>query len=232
MLSLLRPSFPSLSSLSSSLPRLPAFLSSSTPSTSSPAQRLTGIRHRSQLAPRSIKYIKRHKGIIPIPTGGSIKGTTLSFGQYGIRIKGNGARLSAKQLGVAEEVIKRKIKSVKGAKVWMRVFPDVPVCVKGNETRMGKGKGAFEFWATRVPTGRVLFEIGGVDIREEIARDALRQASAKLPVTTSFITRSSTPRLGGLDIAEGDEVLIKGKKCVYGADSSSVSATQSSGGGL
>jgi len=105
-------------------------------------------------------------------------------------------RLTAKQLQTAEEVIKRIIKTVKGSKVYLRVFPDIPVCIKGNETRMGKGKGSFEFWATRVPTGRVIFEIGGAPIREELARQALRQAADKLPSTMEFITRKTPPRLG------------------------------------
>lgn len=88
------------------------------------------VRFRSQLAPKNVKYIKRQKGVIPIPTGGSVKGTTLAFGDYGIRVKGNGGRLSADHLTVAEDVIKRIIKVVKGAKVYMRVFPNTPVSVK------------------------------------------------------------------------------------------------------
>ncbi|KAI0045231.1 ribosomal protein L16 [Auriscalpium vulgare] len=155
-------------------------------------------RFRHQLAPRRVTFIKRHKGVIPIPTGGSTKGTTLAYGDWGLRIKGEGVRLSAKQLTSAEEVIKRKIKVVKGAKVYLRVFPDIPVCIKGNETRMGKGKGTFEFWATRVPTGRVIFEIGGAPIREELARDALRQAGNKLPTVMEFIDKKTPPRLGSL----------------------------------
>ncbi|OJA09069.1 hypothetical protein AZE42_06765 [Rhizopogon vesiculosus] len=176
----------------------------------------SGVRFRSQLAPRQVQHIKRHKGRVPIPIGGSTKGTTLAYGEWGIRIKGMGVRFSAKQLTTAEEVIKRKIKVVKGAKVYLRVFPDIPVCIKGNETRMGKGKGTFEFWATRVPTGRVIFEIGGAPIREELAREgrisqlfhfyyrnsspltALRQAADKLPTIMEFITRSTPPRLGNL----------------------------------
>jgi ribosomal protein L16/L10AE len=75
-------------------------------------------------------HIKRHKGRVPIPTGGSIKGTTLAYGEWGIRIKGQGVRMTAKQLTTAEEVIKRKLKVIKGAKVYLRVFPDIPVCVK------------------------------------------------------------------------------------------------------
>ena len=91
---------------------------------------LNFARFRSQLAPMRVKYLRRHKGVLPIPIGGSIKGTTLAFGDWGIRIKGNGMRLTAKQLTAAEEVLKRKLKVVKGAKVYMRVFPDIPVCVK------------------------------------------------------------------------------------------------------
>lgn len=106
--------------------------------------------------------------MLPIPVGGSTKGTTLSYGEWGIRVKGNGMRITAKQLKSADEALRRKLKPIKGAKVYMRVFPDIPVCIKvrslvvvelacindtfsiqGNETRMGKGKGSFEFWATR-----------------------------------------------------------------------------------
>jgi len=76
------------------------------------------------------------------------------------------------------------------------VFPDIPVCVKGNETRMGKCKGSFEYWACRAPPGRVIFEIGGEGLREEIARDALKIVSAVLPARTDFITRATPPRVG------------------------------------
>ncbi|KAG6877208.1 hypothetical protein C0993_009400 [Termitomyces sp. T159_Od127] len=187
-------------SLSSSLSRLvgstASHASHRAPTALGPLSLFT--RGRSQLAPRQVKNVKRHKGRVPIPIGGSTKGTTLAYGDWGIRIKGNGARLSAKQLTTAEEVIKKKIKIIKGSKVYLRVFPDIPVCIKGNETRMGKGKGTFEFWATRVQTGRVIFEIGGTPIREELARDALRQAASKLPTVMEFINRSTPPRLGRL----------------------------------
>ena len=99
-----------------------------------PKVSLGGVRFRSQLAPRRVQNVKRHKGRIPIPTGGSTRGTTLAFGEWGIRIKGMGVRFSAKQLMTAEEVIKRKIKVVKGAKVYLRVFPDIPVCIKVRRT--------------------------------------------------------------------------------------------------
>lgn len=152
----------SLLSLSSALPRIRQALAPV-----SVPKGTFGARFRNQIAPRKVKYAKRQKGRIPIPTGGSTRGTTLAYGEYGIRIKGQGVRFTAKQLTTAEEVIKRAIKVVKGAKVYLRVFPDIPVCIKvrfrlackwncvdavymqGNETRMGKGKGTFEFWATR-----------------------------------------------------------------------------------
>ncbi|KAF8492195.1 ribosomal protein L10e/L16 [Russula emetica] len=140
------------------------------------------VRLRHQLAPRKVTFVKRHKGVIPIPTGGSTKGTTLAYGDWGLRIKGQGVRLTAKQLTTAEEVIKRKIKPIKGAKVYLRIFPHIPVCIKG--------KGTFEYWAARVPTGRVIFEIGGAPVREELARDGRIvlfpcRISANCPCSTS-----------------------------------------------
>jgi Ribosomal protein L16p/L10e len=123
----------SLSSLSRSLLSTPGKAPSTSP------QIITALgpcsifsRGRAQLAPLQVKNIRRHKGRIPIPTGGSTKGTTLAYGEWGIRIKGNGARLSAKQLTTAEEVIKKKMKVIKGTKVYLRVFPDIPVCIKVN----------------------------------------------------------------------------------------------------
>ncbi|KZV72011.1 mitochondrial ribosomal protein L16 [Peniophora sp. CONT] len=153
---------------------------------------------RNVLAPKRVKFSRVHKNIVPIPIGGSIKGTTLSFGDYGLRIKGEGARIPARTLKAVYETLRRKLKPVKGCKIWLRRFPDFPVSIKGNETRMGKGKGTFEYWATRCATGKVLFEIGGGALREELARDALRLANDKLPTKMEFITRSTPPRLGRL----------------------------------
>ncbi|CAG8831296.1 16342_t:CDS:1, partial [Gigaspora rosea] len=125
-----------------------------------------------------------HKGRVPVRTGGSTKGNTVVYGDYGLRVK-DGVRLSSSQLTAAWQAIKRKIKVIKGSQVWMRVFPDIPVTSKGNETRMGKGKGSFEYWACRVPLNKIVFEVGGGGIRREVAKDALRLASDKLPVKTS-----------------------------------------------
>ncbi|CAD6888455.1 unnamed protein product [Tilletia caries] len=141
----------------------------------------TTIRHKGNLAPRRVKYRKAHKGRIPVKTGGSTKGTTVQQGTYGIRVL-EPARLTAKQLQSAETALKRRLKVIKGAQVYLRVFPDIPVCVKGNETRMGKGKGAFEFWAC-----------------------PLRLASAKLPVRTEFVSLQSNPRLGSILIERDDQ---------------------------
>lgn len=135
--SLLRPTF-------LTRPSLPSFLAHRLLPPSLPT---VFTRLRSALAPRKVKWPRRHKGRVPIPVGGSTKGTTLVFGDYGIRVKGMGKRLSAKQLQTAELAMRHKVKTIKGAKLHLRVFPDLPVGVKGNETRMGKGKGGFEYWA-------------------------------------------------------------------------------------
>ncbi|KZT61655.1 mitochondrial ribosomal protein L16 [Calocera cornea HHB12733] len=165
------------------------------------------IRFAGVLAPKRSKYKKAHKGRVPIPTGGSLKGTTIVHGEYGIRVKGNGMRLSAKQLTSADTALKRKLKVLKSAKIWLRVFPDIPVCVKGNEVRMGKGKGGFDHWAVRCPTGRVIFEVGGDGVSEQLARDALRLVAGKLPCQVEFITRKTGPKLGNLQLSR--DVLTK-----------------------
>ncbi|GAA6060034.1 hypothetical protein JCM10212_001031 [Sporobolomyces blumeae] len=188
--------FPRSSSLLSSFSRLS--LSSSSPSSSSsslfqPTQ-LLQVRNKS-LVPRRTKYRKSHKGRTPLALGGSTKGTTLEWGDYGLRVN-EAVRLTAKHLEVAEAALKRGLKPIRGSKVYLRVFPDIPVCIKGNETRMGKGKGTFEFWACRAKMGRVILEIGGPNLRPEMAHAVMRLAAAKLPVTTEVIDRTSSPRVG------------------------------------
>jgi len=131
------------------------------------------------------------------PQGGSIKGTTLCRGDYGLRILAS-ARFSSQLLSSCSEALKRKLRPIKGAQVHMRVFPHTPVCVKGNETRMGKGKGSFAFWAAKVPMGRVVFEVGGGGLREEVAKAALRLAQHRLGVPSEFITTATPARLGNI----------------------------------
>lgn len=153
----------------------------------------TSVRFASNFAPRRTKHRKAQKGKIPLPTGGSTKGTTVEFGEYGLRIK-EGARLTGRQLTAVYNTLRRKLKTVKNAQIWMRVFPDIPVTTKGNEVRMGKGKGTFEYWACRVPLNRIVFEIAGM--RKEIAKEAFRLASYKLPVKTEFVERGAKPIVG------------------------------------
>ncbi|KAI9497753.1 ribosomal protein L16p/L10e-domain-containing protein [Zychaea mexicana] len=158
-----------------------------------PAVLTMSVRFASNFSPRRTKYRKSQKGKIPLPTGGSTKGTTVEFGEYGLRIK-EGARLTGRQLTSVFTTMRRKLKTVKGSQMWMRVFPDIPVTTKGNEVRMGKGKGSFEYWACRVPLNRVIFEIGGM--RKEIAKEAFRLASYKLPVKTEMVERGTKPVVG------------------------------------
>ncbi|CAO3649339.1 unnamed protein product [Cunninghamella blakesleeana] len=158
-----------------------------------PGAIMMSIRQASNFSPRRTKYRKAHKGKIPVPTGGSTKGTTVEFGDYGLRIK-EGARLTARQLTAVHNTLRRKIKTVKGSRMWMRVFPDIPVTSKGNEVRMGKGKGTFDYWACRVPINRIIFEIGGM--RKEIAKEAFRLVSNKIPVKTEMVERGTKPIVG------------------------------------
>jgi large subunit ribosomal protein L16 len=133
------------------------------------------------LQPKRTKYRKAHKGRIH---GKAKGGTQLNFGAYGLKAMTPG-RLSARQIEAARRAITRHMKRV--GKLWIRVFPDVPVSSKPAEVRQGKGKGSPEWWAARVKPGRVLFELEGVP--QDLAREAFTLAAAKLPVQTRFITR-------------------------------------------
>lgn len=163
---------------------------------------LNSVRFASNLAPRKRKHRKAQKGRVPVRTGGSQKGNFVAFGDYGLRVK-EGVRLSADVLTACQNVIRRKVKAAKGTKIWMRVFPDIPVSAKGNESRMGKGKGAFEYWACRVPKDKILFEIGGPTLPIELAKEAFRLAMSCLPVKAQFVDRYNDPhRAAVLKLAE------------------------------
>ncbi|MPZ11340.1 MAG: 50S ribosomal protein L16 [Kiloniellaceae bacterium] len=133
------------------------------------------------LQPKRTKYRKAHKGRIH---GNAKGGTQLNFGAYGLKALTPG-RLSARQIEAARRAITRHMKRV--GKLWIRIFPDVPVSSKPAEVRQGKGKGSPEWWAARVKPGRVLFELEGVP--QDVAREAFILAAAKLPVQTKFIAR-------------------------------------------
>ena len=133
------------------------------------------------LQPKRTKYRKAFKGSI---NGESKGGTDLNFGAFGLKsLEPN--RVTAREIEAARRAITRHMK--RQGRVWIRIFPDLPVTKKPTEVRMGKGKGSVEYWAARVAPGRVMFEIDGVG--EDVAREALRLGAAKLSVRTRFVAR-------------------------------------------
>lgn len=163
-------------------------------STVKPMMNLTFKRLKHEYAPRYKRIRKAMKGKVPVRTGGSIKGNTLQYGQYGMRLKTEGTRMTAAQLKEADKVILREIKPF-GGQLIRRLACNLAVCVKGNQTRMGKGKGAFDHWAVRVPTGKMLFEVRG-EIHDKVMREAFRKAAAKLPGVCEVVTKESPIRVG------------------------------------
>ena len=133
------------------------------------------------LQPKRTKFRKQFKGRIH---GVAKGGTDLSFGAFGLKAM-EPERVTARQIEAARRAITRQMK--RQGRVWIRVFPDVPVSKKPTEVRMGKGKGSPEYWVCRVKPGRIMFELDGVT--EEVAREALRLGAAKLPIKTRFIQR-------------------------------------------
>lgn len=133
------------------------------------------------LAPKRTKFRKAFKGRIH---GKAYSGSTLSFGSYGLKAM-TPDRVTSRQIEAARRALTRFMK--RQGQVWIRIFPDIPVSQKPAEVRMGKGKGAIEFWAVRIQPGRIMFELDGV--KEEVAREALELAAAKLPVKSKFVMR-------------------------------------------
>jgi large subunit ribosomal protein L16 len=133
------------------------------------------------MSPKRTKYRKAHKGRIH----GNAKGNTqLNFGAFGLKAL-EPERITARQIESARRAITRAMK--RAGRVWIRIFPDLPVSTKPAEVRMGSGKGSPEFWVARVQPGRIVFEIDGV--AETLAREALALGAAKLPIRTKFVTR-------------------------------------------
>ncbi|KAJ3089851.1 mitochondrial ribosomal large subunit component [Quaeritorhiza haematococci] len=146
-------------------------------------------RHNQNLRPRRLKFRKAQKGFFKVPSGGSLRGTSLSFGQYGLAAV-EGGRLKASQLENARTGIRRVIKQDKGSKIILRAFPHRPVTAKGSESRMGKGKGAVDYFGTWVKEGSVIFEVRNV--RGELAKKAMRVAASVLPIRTKFLEAKPT----------------------------------------
>ena len=134
------------------------------------------------LQPKRTKFRKQMKGR---NRGLAQRGSTVSFGEYALKATDRG-RMTARQIEAARRAMTRHIK--RGGKIWIRVFPDVPVSKKPLEVRMGKGKGNVEYWVCKIQPGRVLYEMEGVN--ESIAREAFRLAAAKLPFKTTFVSRT------------------------------------------
>ena len=133
------------------------------------------------LQPKRTKFRKMHKGRI---RGVAKGGSALNFGSHGLKAQ-EPERVTSRQIEAARRAMTRHMK--RAGRVWIRIFPDVPVSTKPTEVRMGKGKGSVDYWAARVKPGRVMFEIDGVS--DEVAREALRLAAMKLPIKTRVATR-------------------------------------------
>jgi len=133
------------------------------------------------LQPKRTKFRKQHKGRIH---GAAKGGTDLNFGSFGLKAM-EPERVTARQIEAARRALTRHMK--RAGRVWIRIFPDVPVSKKPTEVRMGKGKGTPEYWACRVAPGKIMFEIDGVP--RTLAEEALRLAAAKLPIRTRFVAR-------------------------------------------
>ena len=133
------------------------------------------------LQPKRTKFRKQHKGR---NRGLALRGNTVSFGEYGLKSLQRG-RITARQIEAARRAITRHVK--RSGQMWIRIFPDKPITKKPLEVRMGKGKGSVEYWVAQVKPGTILYEINGVP--EDIAREAFKLASAKLPVKTTFSKR-------------------------------------------
>jgi len=141
------------------------------------------------LQPKRVKYRKSHKGH---RRGKAQSGNTVVFGDYGLQAL-ESAWLTSRQIEAARRAITRHVR--RGGKVWIRIFPDKPVTRKPAETRMGSGKGAVDHWVAVVRPGRMLFEMRGVGV--DIAKDAMRLASHKLPIGTRFVVKASTIGVSG-----------------------------------
>lgn len=136
------------------------------------------------LSPRKVKHRKQFKGRM---RGASNRGAELAFGDYALKALGCG-RMTAQQIEAARIAINRKVK--RGGQLWIRIFPDKPITKKPAETRMGKGKGSPEYWVATIRPGRILYELKGIP--PELALEALRLASFKLPFPTTVVSRSNS----------------------------------------
>ncbi|KAF2689628.1 ribosomal protein L16 [Lentithecium fluviatile CBS 122367] len=171
-------------------------ISSSRPRVLAPSARtFATTSHRlNWLAPKAGESCKSRKGRCRVPTGGSMRGTTVIWGDYGLRMRDHDRRISANQLRIAEETIKKRLRGMK-FRMYMRIAANIGVYTSGNDVRMGKGKGSFDHWASRVSVSKVIFEVKG-DLHEQVVRDAFRLAGNKLPGLYEFVKKGDPPKMG------------------------------------
>ncbi|KAI4152899.1 MAG: hypothetical protein LQ341_000616 [Variospora aurantia] len=153
------------------------------------------------LAPKRGHNQKNRKGRPRVRTGGSTKGTTVVWGDYGIRMRDHDRRISAKQLQIGADAIKKRLRGQR-YRLYTRVCANIGVYTSGNEVRMGKGKGSFDYWAARVAVSRILFELKG-DLHEQVVRDAFRLAGNKLPGLYEFVRKGDPPVMGITKVEAG-----------------------------
>ncbi|KAI9697238.1 MAG: mitochondrial ribosomal large subunit component [Candelina mexicana] len=146
-------------------------------------------------------YKKSRKGRPRVPTGGSTRGTTVIWGDYGLRMRDHDRRVSASQLKNGEDTIRKRLRGMK-YRLYMRICANIGVYTSGNESRMGKGKGSFDYWASRVAVSKIIFELKG-DVHEQVARDAFRLAGNKMPGLYEFVKRGDPPVMGITKLGEG-----------------------------
>ncbi|KAL8927175.1 MAG: hypothetical protein Q9172_001499 [Xanthocarpia lactea] len=179
---------------------VPSFLQQKTPRTSRrPFSSTSPLSN--WLAPKRGHNEKNRKGRPRMRTGGSTKGTTVVWGDYGLRMRDHDRRIAAKQLQIALDAIKMRLRGQR-YRLYTRVCANIGVYTSGNEVRMGKGKGSFDYWAARVAVSRVLFELKG-DLHEQIVRDAFRLAGNKLPGLYEFVRKGDPPVMGITKVEAG-----------------------------
>ncbi|KAF1942024.1 50S ribosomal protein L16 [Clathrospora elynae] len=146
------------------------------------------------LAPKAGESRKSRKGRCRVPTGGSTRGTTIVWGDYGIRMRDHDRRISSQQLRIAEETIRKRLRGMK-FRLYMRIAANIGVYTSGNDVRMGKGKGSFDRWTARVAVSKIIYEIQG-DLHEQVVRDAFRLAANKLPGLYEFVKKGDPAVMG------------------------------------
>ncbi|KAF1345471.1 50S ribosomal protein L16 [Delphinella strobiligena] len=172
----------------------------------------TTPRSKNWLLPRAGANKKDRKGRPRVPTGGSTRGTTLVWGDYGIRLLDHDRRISAAQLKNGEDTIRKRLRGMK-YRLYTRISANIGVYTSGNESRMGKGKGSFDYWASRVAVSKIIFELKG-DLHEQVVKDAFRLAGNKLPGQYEFVQKGDPPVMGITKLGNGvtEEFLRRPRK--------------------